>query len=86
MRFGTKTSAGSNSSLNHEPFLFEDAGARPYPPKDLYLSKLYEAHILLAIYKKSYGWIAEGETISGLEDEYRHAVRARPTLLCLHPH
>src|SRR2546426_598420 len=27
-------------SLNHEPFLFEDAGARPYPPRELYLPKL----------------------------------------------
>jgi tetratricopeptide (TPR) repeat protein len=72
-------------SLNHEPFLFEAAGARPYPPRDLYLAKLDQADIFVAIYKNSYGWIADGESISGLEDEYRHAMaRGMPCLVYIH--
>ncbi len=72
-------------SLNHEPFLFEAAGARPYAPRDLYLPKLDQADIFVAIYKNSYGWVADGESISGLEDEYRHAMgRGMPCLVYLH--
>jgi|GEM_PF-7008833 NB-ARC domain. len=69
-------------SLNHEPFLFEDAGARPYPPRTLYLRKLRESDIFVGIYKLSYGWVAPQAQISGLEDEYREAIkRGIPCLL-----
>jgi hypothetical protein len=72
-------------SLNHEPFLFEDAGARPYPPRELYLPKLEISHIFIAIYKHSYGWIAPSESVSGLEDEYRHAMKkGMPCLIYVH--
>jgi len=72
-------------SLNHEPFLFEAVGARPYPPRDLYLAKLNQADIFVAIYKNSYGWIADGELISGLEDEYRQAMaRGMPCMVYIH--
>jgi len=63
-------------SLNHEPFLFEDAGARPYSPRTLYLRKLRESDIFLGIYKLSYGWVAPEAEISGLEDEYREAIKS----------
>lgn len=63
-------------SLNHEPFLFEDAGARPCPPRELYLPKLGSSHIFIAIYNHSYGWIAPGQSVSSLEDEYRHALKS----------
>lgn len=63
-------------SLNHEPFLFEDAGARPYPPRTLYLRKLRESDIFVGIYKLSYGWVAPQAQISGLEDEYREAIKS----------
>ena len=72
-------------SLNHEPFLFEHAGARSSSPKDLYLSKLRESQIFIAIYRDSYGWIAEGESASGIENEYRHATkRGMPCLIYVH--
>ena len=56
-------------SLNHEPVLFEDVGARPYPPRELYKTRLEEAHVFVAIYRESYGWVAPDMEISGLEDE-----------------
>ncbi|MDX6709854.1 MAG: hypothetical protein QOH96_870 [Blastocatellia bacterium] len=72
-------------SLNHEPFLFEHAGARPYPPRTLYLRKLHESDIFVGIYKHSYGWIAPEAERSGLEDEYREATRrGMPCLLYVH--
>lgn len=57
-------------SLHMTPVMFE-LGARPHPPKDLYQAYLRQSDIFVGIYWQSYGWIAENETISGLEDEYR---------------
>lgn len=56
-------------SLHMNPVMFE-LGARPHPPRDLYRSYLAQSHIFVGIYWERYGWIAPGETISGLEDEY----------------
>jgi predicted ATPase len=55
--------------LHLTPVLFE-LGARPHPPKELYLAYLRQSHVFLGIYGEQYGWIAPGETVSGLEDEY----------------
>jgi tetratricopeptide (TPR) repeat protein len=65
------------SGLNFEPVLFEREGARAEPPREFYLRKLQAAHLVVAFYRASYGWVdaAKGMTISGLEDEYREAVR-----------
>jgi len=52
------------------PVMFE-LGARPHPPKDLYLAYLSQSDIFIGIYWQSYGWIAENESVSGIEDEYR---------------
>ncbi len=52
------------------PVMFE-LGARPHPPRDLYRAYLDQSHIFVGIYWQRYGWIAPGETVSGLEDEYR---------------
>ena len=60
-------------SLNHEPVLFEDVGARPHPPRDVYASRLEISHIFIGIYKERYGWIAPEMNISGVEDEFRIA-------------
>jgi hypothetical protein len=49
--------------------LFE-LGARPYPPRDLYLAYLRQSDIFIGIYGQQYGWIAPDQEISGLEDEY----------------
>jgi predicted ATPase len=56
--------------LRLAPVLFE-LGARPHPPRDLYRAYLDQSHIFIGIYWQKYGWIAPGESISGLEDEYR---------------
>jgi hypothetical protein len=69
---------------NHDPIIFEKLGARPYFPRDVYLSRLRQSQIVIAIYKDSYGYIGEAGkmTISGLEDEYRSASRfGIPTLV-----
>jgi predicted ATPase len=56
--------------LRLAPVMFE-LGARPHPPRSLYRSYLQQSDIFLGIYGESYGWVAPGEEISGLEDEYR---------------
>ncbi len=55
--------------LRLAPVMFE-LGARPHPPRDLYCAYLDQSHIFVGIYWQSYGWVAPGETVSGLEDEY----------------
>ena len=62
-------------SVNHEPILFEDIGARPHPPRDLYEARIEISHIFIGIYRESYGWVAPEMDISGMEDEYRIATR-----------
>ena len=60
-------------SINHEPVLFEDVGARAHPPQEIYRSRLATSHIFVGIYRESYGWIGPGMEISGVEDEFRIA-------------
>lgn len=55
--------------LRLAPVMFE-LGARPHPPRELYRAYLAQSHVFVGIYWQSYGWVAPGETISGLEDEY----------------
>ena len=55
--------------LRLAPVMFE-LGARPHPPRDLYRAYLDQSHIFLGIYWQSYGWVAPGEDVSGLKDEY----------------
>ena len=52
------------------PVLFE-LGARPYPPRPVYRAYLEQSQVFVGIYWQSYGWVASGEQISGLEDEYQ---------------
>jgi predicted ATPase len=47
-----------------------EAGARPHPPQDLYKSYLAQSQVFVGIYWQSYGWVAPGTSVSGLEDEY----------------
>jgi predicted ATPase len=56
--------------LRLTPVLFE-LGARPYPPRDLYRAYLAQSDVFIGIYAESYGWVAPGMEVSGLEDEYR---------------
>ena len=60
-------------SINHEPILFEDIGARPHPPRELYKARLEISQMFVGIYRESYGWIAPDLNVSGVEDEFRLA-------------
>jgi hypothetical protein len=51
------------------PVLFE-LGARPQPPRQVYRAYLAQSQVFVGVYWQSYGWIAPGEQVSGLEDEY----------------
>src|SRR5688572_23983242 len=55
--------------LHLAPVMFE-LGARPHPPRELYRSYLSQSDVFVGIYAERYGWVAPGETVSGLEDEY----------------
>lgn len=59
-------------SLGFDPFVFEREGARTYRPQALYLGRLRRSQLAIGIYRASYGWVdeANGQTLSGLEDEY----------------
>lgn len=65
-----KAAKAAIQDLRLSPVLFE-LGARPHPPRELYRSYLEQSHIFVGIYWQRYGWVAPGEEISGLEDEYR---------------
>jgi predicted ATPase len=66
--------------LQLAPVMFE-LGARPHPPRELYRSYLAQSDVFVGIYADSYGWVAPGEEISGLEDEYDLAPREMPKLI-----
>ena len=66
--------------LGLAPVMFE-LGARPHPPRDLYRAYLAQSDVFIGIYGASYGWIAPGDDISGLEDEYRLAPADTPKLI-----
>ena len=51
------------------PVMFE-LGARPHPPREVYRSYLAQSQVFVGVYWQSYGWVAPGEQVSGLEDEY----------------
>lgn len=73
---------GAIEALRLAPVMFE-LGARPHPPRELYRSYLDQSDVFVGFYGESYGWVAPGEEISGLEDEYRLAPRAMPKLIYL---
>ncbi|RZS68126.1 putative ATPase [Agromyces ramosus] len=54
------------------PVMFE-LGARPHPPRELYRAYLEQSDIFVGVYWEQYGWIAPGEEMSGLEDEWNLA-------------
>ncbi|HVG97222.1 MAG TPA: DUF4062 domain-containing protein, partial [Chloroflexota bacterium] len=64
--------------LRLAPVLFE-LSARPHPPQDLYRAYLAQSDVFVGIYWQRYGWVAPGEDVSGLEDEYQLAA-GRPDL------
>jgi predicted ATPase len=58
------------SRLRLVPTMFE-LGARSHPPREVYRAYLAQSQIFIAVYWQSYGWVAPGERVSGVEDEYR---------------
>ncbi|MET0714702.1 MAG: DUF4062 domain-containing protein [Mycetocola sp.] len=66
--------------LRLAPVMFE-LGARPHPPQQLYRAYLEQSDVFVGVYWQEYGWIAPGEEISGLEDEYCLAPRGMPKLI-----
>ena len=67
------------AQLRLTPVMFE-LGARPHPPQDLYRSYLEQSDVFVGIYWQSYGWVAPGSNVSGIEDEYQLAGE-RPRLI-----
>src|SRR6478735_962511 len=66
--------------LRLAPVMFE-LGARPHPPRELYRAYLAQSDVFVGIYGESYGWVAPGESVSGLEDEYNLAPSSMPKLI-----
>ena len=60
---------GAVTRLRLVPVMFE-LGARPHPPRQVYRSYLAQSQVFVGVYWQSYGWVAPGEQVSGLEDEY----------------
>ena len=57
------------TGLHLTPVMFE-LGARPHAPRELYRAYLAQSEVFVGIYWQQYGWVAPGEEVSGLEDEY----------------
>ena len=71
--------------LRLAPVMFE-LGARPHPPRRLYRAYLEQSDVFVGIYWQQYGWVAPGEEVSGLEDEYQLAPPDMPKLIYVkHP-
>src|SRR5687768_465783 len=56
-------------AMHLTPVMFE-LGARPHAPRSVYRSYLQQSDVFVGIYAQRYGWVAPGQEISGLEDEY----------------
>ena len=69
------------TQLRLTPMLFE-LGARLYAPRDLYRAYLRQSDVFVGVYAESYGWVAPGREVSGLEDEYRLSA-GKPRLVYL---
>ena len=67
------------ASLRLAPILFEQ-GARPHAPRDLYSAYVGQSDVFVGIYWQSYGWVAPGAAISGIEDEFELG-QGKPMLL-----
>jgi predicted ATPase len=75
-----RAARGAIERLRLAPVMFE-LGARPHPPRELYRAYLEQSDVFVGIYWQQYGWVASGEEVSGLEDEYRLARRELPKLI-----
>jgi predicted ATPase len=57
------------SALRLTPVMFE-AGARPYPPAEVYRAYLAQADVFIGLYWQQYGQLVPGAQVSGLEEEF----------------
>ena len=57
------------SALRLTPVMFE-AGARPYPPAEVYRAYLAQADVFIGLYWQAYGQLVPGTQVSGLEEEF----------------
>ena len=57
------------SALRLAPVMFE-AGARPYPPAEVYRAYLAQADVFIGVYWQRYGQLVPGAQVSGLEEEF----------------
>ena len=57
------------SALRLTAVMFE-AGARPYPPAEVYRSYLAQADVFIGVYWQRYGQLVPGMRVSGLEEEF----------------
>ena len=57
------------SALRLTPVMFE-AGARPYPPREVYQQYLAQSDVFIGLYWQRYGQPAPGARVSGLEEEF----------------
>src|SRR5690606_36459934 len=70
--------------LRLTPVMFEE-GARPHPPAEVYRSYLRQSDVFVGIYGESYGWVAPGSPVSGLEEEYLLSSGMPALLYVKHP-
>ena len=57
------------AALRLTPVMFE-AGARAYPPTEVYRAYLAQSDVFIGIYWQRYGQVSAGMEVSGLEDEF----------------
>jgi predicted ATPase len=57
------------SALRLSPVMFE-AGARPYPPAEVYRAYLAQADVFIGVYWQQYGQLVPGTQVSGVEEEF----------------
>src|SRR6516165_4698320 len=69
------------AGLHLTPVFFE-AGARPYPAREIYRAYLAQSDIFIGMYWQSYGVVPPSMDTSGLEDEYRLS-SGKPRLIYL---
>ena len=50
-----------------------EMGARDHPPEQVYHDYVKQSDVFVGVYWQSYGWLADGSAISGIEDELRLA-------------
>jgi len=75
-----KAARAATERLHLAPVMFE-LGARPHAPRDLYRAYLGQSDVFVGLYWERYGWVAPGENVSGLEDEYLLAPPELPKLI-----